>query len=210
MIADMRISWRELDWISERDRHEIERRMQVLGGASGQLDRVDFTGRAPSKTGAFEIRITANAAKRQIIAVRRDAQRVKAFNSAFEALERSVVSVLKTQPSRPSQPRAEPAAAPRAKPEAAPRPALALPEAPSRLPGSIAGRRARTALALAGALSALAALALWLQRDVREIEVDVGARAEIAFSAVARIPARARAEGEPVFSAVAQLRTRER
>src|SRR5262245_48287498 len=119
----MRISWRELDWISERDRTEIERRMHMLGGNSGLLDRVDFAGRAPGASEGFEIRITANAAKRQIIAVRRDAQRVKAFNSAFEALERSVMSVLETQPLR-----AEPLRA-----AAARVPVLALDEPPSPL-----------------------------------------------------------------------------
>jgi hypothetical protein len=193
----MRISWRELDWISERDRHEIERRMHVLGGESGLLDRVDFSG-TPSKTGAFEIRITANAAKRQIIAIRRDPQRVKAFNSAFEALERSVTSVLKHQH---AQPRPERAAAPRATPPS--RPALAL-EAPAQLRRWIAQGRVWTALALAGGLTALAVFLLWIRPGPREI--DVAARAEVAaFSAVAERPVAARTDAEPAYSARARL-----
>src|SRR5262245_1575261 len=190
----MRISWRELDWISERDRHEIERRMHTLGGNSGLLDRVDFAGRAASASGAFEIRITANAAKRQIIAVRRDAQRVKAFNSAFEALERSVTSVLKTQPAKAEPARAAPARGP----------ALTLPDPPQSAFGASVRRVARPALAAGAALTALALLALWWQ-DAPEI--DVGARG----NALARdVDARPRAESTVradfvVFSAVANF-----
>jgi hypothetical protein len=209
----MRISWRELDWISDRDRTEIERRMHVLGGESG-LDRVDFIGRASSAAGGFEIRITANAAKRQIIAVRRDTQRVKAFNSAFEALERSVVSVLKNQP---SQARVERGAAPRAtpKPSAQPRPALAQPEATAWIRSWVVQRGARTALAVvfATTLVAIGWVALRMQREPRAADIAAGAELA-AFSAVADFetaagsraaPAPARRGAEPVFSAVARF-----
>ena len=200
----MRISWRELDWISERDRHEIERRMHLLGGDAGLLDRVDFSGRASDAAGPFEIRITANAAKRQIIAVRRDPQRVKAFNSAFEALERSVVSVLKTQPLHAEPARAAPARAP----------ALALDEPPSLLRNRVSRRALGAALALAVAMTALAWFAQWGQRGPREVaalrQADVGARAEApTVSAVARIAAGAR-EDEPAYWAVARIGTARR
>jgi hypothetical protein len=191
----MRISWRELDWISERDRTEIERRMQVMGGSPGLLDRVDFAGRTSGGSGPFEIRITAAAAKRQIIAVRRDAQRVRAFNSAFAALERSVASVLKNQPAPPRAARPEPAA----------RPALVLPKQESRLRTVLRHRGTRAALA--GALTALALLGLWMQRGAGKMAVaapvDVAAPdADAVFSAVA-VPVEA-------FSAVARLSTGER
>jgi hypothetical protein len=192
----MRISWRELDWISERDRHEIERRMHTLGGNSGLLDRVDFAGRAPSASGAFEIRITANAAKRQIIAVRRDSQRVKAFNSAFEALERSVMSVLKTQPAK-----AELASAP------ARAPALALPDPPQGAFAASARRVARPALAAVAALSVLALVAFWWGRGAPAI--DVGARGNAVAAEVnteARKETTVRADFA-VFSAVANFAT---
>jgi hypothetical protein len=216
---NMRISWRELDWISERDRHEIERRMHVLGGDSGLLDRVDFAGRASGGAGPVEIRITANAAKRQIIAVRRDPQRVRAFNNAFAAMERSVVSVLKTPPAQPR------AAAQRATPAPAPRPALALPRPESRLP-FFSRRGALAGFALA-AVIAIVVLPLSMQGEPRKRasapEVDVAAPADFAtpadvagpadageFSAVANIPVETRVERELAFSAVARLSASER
>ena len=182
--------------------------MHTLGGNSGLLDRVDFAGRAASTSGAFEIRITANAAKRQIIAVRRDPQRVKAFNSAFEALERSVMSVLKTQPLQAEPTRRAPARAP----------VLTLPDEPKGARGPSLGRIARAAFALAAALTLFALLASWWERGSREI--DVGARGNVAvqangaardddyaFSAVAEFAPAARVE-PPAYRATARARTR--
>ncbi len=176
--------------------------MQTLGGNSGLLDRVDFAGRAASATGAFEIRITANAAKRQIIAVRRDAQRVKAFNSAFEALERSVTSVLKTQPLQAEPARRAPARAP----------ALTLPAAPERARGSSLGRIARAAFALTAALTLLALLVFWWQRGA--VEVDVGARGNVAAAPLIEEDSAFIAVAEPApdaaYRAVADVRMRTR
>lgn len=203
----MRISWRELDWISERDRTEIERRMHILGGASGLLDRVDFAGRSASAADTFEIRITANAAKRQIIAIRRDSQRVKAFNSAFEALERSVVSVLKNAPSQPPQPRNERAVEPRPAAVSAALPALRLPESSSWLQSWVVRRGVRAALA--GGLAAAVLLWFWVLRAPRQADVGAG-REPAAFSAVAQIPVQARNDVDPAFSAVAHLMVSDR
>ena len=91
----MRVSWRNLDWVGEADRGRIEKKLAEIGGAgSGLLDRVEFSARQPTQTGApFEVRITGNVAKNQITAVRRDTSVEAAFHAALEAFERSALSV---------------------------------------------------------------------------------------------------------------------
>lgn len=195
----MRISWRDLDWISEDDRSEISRRMELLDNASGLLERVDFSGHPPGSSGAFEIRITANAAKRQIIAVRRDSQRARAFNSAFEALERGIVSVLSAQCSQPSPARPAVPAAVQARPAAAAATWIEL----ARPKGWFAGRGVRAALATAGLLGAVAVIAPWSYEGPRAVRPSPVREATV-FSAVAKISAEA-LDSDAAFSAVARL-----
>jgi hypothetical protein len=102
----MRVSWRNLDWVGETDRGEIEKKLAGIGGeGSTLLDRVEFIARDPAQLGApFEVRITGNVAKNQITAVRREATAQAAFRSALDAFERSAVSVWSMRSAAPTKP----------------------------------------------------------------------------------------------------------
>ncbi len=102
----MRVSWRNLDWVGETDRGEIEKKLAAIGGeGSALLDRVEFLARDPAQPGApFEVRITGNVAKNQIAAVRREATAEAAFRSALEAFERSAMSVWSLRSAAPTKP----------------------------------------------------------------------------------------------------------
>jgi hypothetical protein len=212
----MRISWKDLDWIPDTDRSEIQRRMEKLDGQTGLLERVDFSARAAGASGSFEIRITANAAKRQIIAIRRDSQPARAFYSAFEALERGIVSVLTAQQTSlaANAPPARVSAAPRSMPDRA--------EFSRKRRGfgaSLAPLRKtilRTALPFLAASLAAVVLVVWFQQTRAASPARTPAASERAaseravFSAVAQFPEPARPEADPAFSAVARLNTASR
>jgi hypothetical protein len=91
----MRVSWRNLDWVAESARGEIEKKLAQIGGeGSSLLDRVDFVARDPATAGApFEVRISGAVAKNQITAVRREGSAEAAFRAALDAFERSAMSV---------------------------------------------------------------------------------------------------------------------
>jgi hypothetical protein len=212
----MRISWKDLDWIPETDRGEIQRRMEKLDGQSGLLERVDFSARAAGASGSFEIRITANAAKRQVIAIRRDSQPARAFYSAFEALERGIVSVLAAQ--QRSAPAERASAAPRSTPARTEpsRKRRRSRASPAPLGKTMLRWGARTALPLLAASLAAVALVVWFQQTSAMSPARTPAGSERAaseppvFSAVAQSPVSAPPEADPAFSAVARLNTASR
>ena len=110
----MRVSWRNLDWVGEADRGEIEKKLAGIGGAgSPLLDRIEFVARNPSQAGApFEVRITGNVAKNQITAVRREATAQAAFQAALGAFEGSAMSVWSARNAAPTRPPVPAAALP--------------------------------------------------------------------------------------------------
>jgi hypothetical protein len=123
----MRASWRNLDWVGEADRGQLEKRLAEIGGeGSTLLDRVEFLARAPARPGApYEVRITGNVAKNQIAAVRRDASPEVAFHAALEAFERSAQSVWKARQNGPGSAAAALQVAQLQAPTQIPRPSLA-------------------------------------------------------------------------------------
>ncbi len=93
----MRVSWRNLDWVSQEERAEIERQLRSWSRGDRGLDGVELVGikGVPDSGGpragsvVHRTRIAARVGKAQITVVRDAASEADAFALAFSALESS-------------------------------------------------------------------------------------------------------------------------
>jgi len=83
----MRVSWRNLEWLSEHEQAEIQRMLETLTRGAVGLDRVDLVG--PGEAAPFEARVLAKVGKSQITVVRKESSRERALVAVLTAFEES-------------------------------------------------------------------------------------------------------------------------